>query len=67
MKPLVVGTREDVAGFALAGVEGVVCATREEADQAISRADEGMLFIISPEFAGEVPRDRLAIGLPARS
>ena len=66
MKPLVIGTREDVAGFALAGIEGVVCATREEADQAISRADEGRLLIISPEFAREVPRDRFAIALPAR-
>lgn len=67
MKPLVIGTREDVAGFALAGIEGVVCSTREEADQAISRAEEGMLLIISPEFVRDVPRDRLAIGLPARS
>jgi vacuolar-type H+-ATPase subunit F/Vma7 len=66
MKPLVIGTREDVAGFALAGLEGVVCATREEAGQAILRADEDTLLIISPEFAREVPRDRLAIGLPAR-
>lgn len=66
MKPLVVGSREDVAGFALAGVEGVVCATREEAGQAIARADEETLLILSPEFAREVPRDRLAIALPAR-
>lgn len=65
MKPLVIGTREDVAGFALAGVEGVVCATREEADQAISRAGEDTLIIISPEFAREAPRLRLAIALPA--
>ena len=66
MTPFVIGTRDDVAGFALAGVKGVVCATREEAGQAIARADAGMLLIISPEFAREVPRDRLAIGLPAR-
>ena len=65
MKPLVIGTREDVVGFALAGFEGVVCTTREEADQAIARAEEDTLLIISPEFVREVPRDRLAIGLPA--
>ena len=66
MTPLVIGTREDVAGFALAGIEGVVCATHEEAGQAIARANEGMLLIISPEFSREIPRDRLAIALPAR-
>lgn len=66
MTPLVIGTQEDVAGFALAGIEGVACATREEAGQAIARADEGMLLIISPEFAPQIPRDRLAIALPAR-
>lgn len=67
MKPLVVGTAEDVVGFALAGVEGVVCATREEAGQAISRADEQTLIIVSAPFAQQVPRDRRAITLPVRS
>jgi len=67
MTPLVVGVREDVVGFALAGVEGVVCATRDETGQAIARADEDTLLIVSAEFAREVPRDRLAIALPARS
>ena len=67
MRPLVVGTREDVVGFALAGIAGVVCATREEADRAIARADADTLLILSPEFTREVPRERLAIALPARS
>lgn len=67
MKPLVIGTREDVVGFTLAGVEGVACATREEAGQAISGADEDTLLMVSAEFAREIPRDRLAIALPARS
>ena len=66
MKPFVIGTREDVVGFTLAGVEGVVCANREEAGQAISRADEDTLLMVSAEFAREIPRDRLAIALPAR-
>jgi vacuolar-type H+-ATPase subunit F/Vma7 len=66
MTPLVIGTREDVAGFALAGIHGVACATREEADQAISRADEGVLLIISPEFVRAVPSNRPAIALPTR-
>ena len=67
MKPFVIGTREDVVGFTLAGVEGVVCATREEAGEAISRADENTLLMVSAEFAREIPRDRLAIALPVRS
>ena len=67
MTPFVVGTREDVVGFALAGVEGVVCATREEAGQAISRADETTLLLVSAGFAREIPRDRLAVALPVRS
>jgi vacuolar-type H+-ATPase subunit F/Vma7 len=67
MKPFVIGTREDVVGFALAGVEGVVCATREEAGETISRADEKTLLVVSAEFAREIPGDRLAIALPARS
>lgn len=66
MTPLVVGTPEDVAGFALAGIEGVVCTTREEADRAIAGAAEGTLLIVSPEFAGALPRERLGAALPAR-
>ena len=58
MKPLVVGSREDVAGFALTGVDGVVCATREDAEQAIARADEDTLLILSAELA--VGSSRLA-------
>lgn len=67
MKPFVVGTHEDVVGFALAGVEGVACATREEAVQAISRTDEDTLLIVSARFAREVPRGRRAISLPVRT
>jgi vacuolar-type H+-ATPase subunit F/Vma7 len=67
MTPLVVGRREDVAGFALAGIEGVVCATREEAHQAIARAGEGTLVIVSAEFAREAPRGPLVVALPSRS
>lgn len=66
MTPLVVGTREDVAGFALAGIEGVVCETREEADRAIARAAEDTLLIVSPELADALPRRRLGAVLPAR-
>ena len=66
MTPLVVGTPEDVAGFALAGLEGVVCTTREEADRAIAGAAEGTLLIVSPEFAHAFPRERLGAALPAR-
>ena len=47
MKPLVVGTREDVAGFALAGIEGVVGGMSE----ALGHADEETLLIVSNELA----------------
>jgi hypothetical protein len=67
MTPLVVGTREDVAGFALAGIEGVVCATREEAHQVIARADEESLVMVSAEFAHATPRGPLVVALPSRS
>lgn len=67
MTPLVVGTPEDVAGFALAGIEGVVCRTRDEASQAIAQAGAGSLVLLSAEFANEPPRDRLVVALPARS
>ncbi len=67
MKPLAVGSREDVAGFALAGVDGVVCATRDEAAQAIARADEETLLFVSAEFTQIVDPARLLVVLPARS
>ena len=47
MKPLVIGTREDVAGFALAGIEGVVCETREEVARAMTQAGPESLVIVS--------------------
>lgn len=46
MKVLVIGSRDDVAGFALAGVDGVVCETREEADRAVARAGPDTLVLI---------------------
>jgi vacuolar-type H+-ATPase subunit F/Vma7 len=66
MIPLVVGTRDDVAGFALAGIDGVVCTTREDADRAIAAAPDDTLLIVSPEFAGPLPRQRLGVALPPR-
>ena len=54
MKLLVVGTLEDATGFALAGVESVVCANREEAVQAIAKVDADTLVLVSAEHA--VPR-----------
>lgn len=66
MTPLVIGTGEDVAGFALAGIEGVVCGTREEAERAIAQAPPEMLLIVSRELAAALPRDRLGVALPAR-
>lgn len=67
MKLFVVGTPEDVVGLALAGVEGIACTTREEAGQAISRAEENTLLIVSARFTREVPREWRAVTLPVRS
>lgn len=67
MRPIVIGTPDDIAGFALAGVDGVVCTTSDEARKAIARAGEDALVILSAEFAGAVPRDNtLAVVLPSR-
>lgn len=66
MTPFVIGTPEDVAGFALAGIEGVICRTRGEADQAIANAGVDALVLLSAEFAHEIPRDRMVVALPAR-
>lgn len=66
MKLLVVGTREDVAGFALAGVEGVICTSGEDAGQAIARADEDTMLVVSAEFARALEPSRLMAVLPAR-
>jgi len=63
MKLLVVGTPEDVTGFALAGVEGLVCTDREEAAQAVANADADTLVFVSAEL--NVPNVN-AVPLPAR-
>jgi vacuolar-type H+-ATPase subunit F/Vma7 len=64
MKLLVVGTTEDVTGFALAGVEGVVCTNREEAGQAIAHADVDTLVLVSAEHARGLPQNALVVALP---
>ena len=51
----------------VAGVDGVVCANREDADQAIAHADDDALLIMSAEFARSVQPDRLVVVLPART
>ncbi|HEX7830981.1 MAG TPA: V-type ATP synthase subunit F [Thermoanaerobaculia bacterium] len=66
MNALVVGTREDVAGFALAGIAGVICATRDEAEQAIKRAADSLVFV-SSQFCKAKPREGLVVVLPPRS
>jgi hypothetical protein len=65
MKPLVVGTREDVAGFALAGIEGVVCSTREEMERVIAEAGEDTLVIVSASANGD-PHPPFGHLLPSR-
>lgn len=58
MKPLVIGTREDVAGFALAGVEGVVCASRDDVEKAMETVTNETLVLFSPTVAA-VAHERL--------
>ena len=67
MNLFVVGTREDVAGFALAGIRGAVCTTREEAAKVIARAEADALLLVSSKFASELPRERLGVALPEKS
>lgn len=66
MTPFVIGSREDVAGFALAGIDGVACATREEADAALARAGTDALVIMSAEFARAALLGPLIVALPPR-
>lgn len=58
MKPLVIGTKDDVAGFALAGVEGVVCSNREDVEKAMAFVNSETLVMFSPSAAA-VAHDRL--------
>lgn len=52
MKPFVIGTRHDVAGFALAGVEGVTASSREGIESEIARAGtDDTIFIVSSSVA----------------
>lgn len=66
MKLLVIGTPEDVTGFALAGVEGVVCTNREEAGQAIANAGSDTLVLVSAEHARGLTQNALVVALPGR-
>lgn len=64
----VVGTVEDVAGFALAGIDGVVCHTPDEAARAIATTDVEALIIVSNGLLARGWRssgDRLCVVLPA--
>jgi vacuolar-type H+-ATPase subunit F/Vma7 len=66
MKAFVVGTAEDVTGFALAGIEGVVCSTDADADAAIARTDADTLIIVSAVFAREADPARMLVVLPEK-
>lgn len=51
MTPLVIGTREDVAGFALAGVGGTICATANDVERAFDKLPADAIVILSPTAA----------------
>jgi len=59
MIPLVLGTREDVVGFALAGAGGAICRTAEEVERALGalRGDE---IVILSAAAALLAADRIA-------
>jgi vacuolar-type H+-ATPase subunit F/Vma7 len=67
MKPIVVGTREDVAGFALAGIDGVVCTTREEAGKLVAQANDDTLVLLSSAFASAMSGGPFVVVLPPES
>jgi len=66
MTPFVIGSREDVAGFALAGIDGVECVTLEEADDALAKAGTDSLIIMSAELARVATSGALIVALPPR-
>lgn len=69
MKAFLLGTADDVRGFALAGIDGVTCATREEVERAaaelklrtdvalvlVSREVEKLAPAVITALAGEPP------------
>lgn len=67
MKPLVVGSREDVAGFALTGIDGVVCTTREDAGKLVAQADVDTLVFLSSAFASAMTGGPFVVVLPPES
>jgi vacuolar-type H+-ATPase subunit F/Vma7 len=76
MIPFVVGTREDVVGFALAAVGGVICSTVDEVEHAFGNLREDQIVILSAAAAAPVAdriteweksgRGPLFVVLPAR-
>ncbi|HUJ13251.1 MAG TPA: V-type ATP synthase subunit F [Thermoanaerobaculia bacterium] len=68
MTPFVIGTRPDVVGFALAGIDGTICATAAEADRALSELTPDHIAIVSPEFAEceQLERAAMYVVLPRR-
>lgn len=59
MTPIVFGTREDVVGFAMAGVAGTICSTVDDVERAFEalRGDE---IVILSATAAVLAADRIA-------
>lgn len=51
MTPLVLGTREDLTGFALAGVGGMICTTVNDVEHALSGTGDESIVILSSAAA----------------
>jgi len=76
MTPLVIGTRDDVVGFGLAGVGGTICRTADEVERALGdlRGDEIVILsattaLLAGERIAELEKSvggPLFVILPAR-
>jgi vacuolar-type H+-ATPase subunit F/Vma7 len=51
MTPFVIGTREDVTGFGLTGVDGIICSNAEEVNRALAQLRSDQIAILSADFA----------------
>ncbi len=59
MTPLIVGMREDVVGFALAGVGGMICSTSDDVERALTAVGPDQVVVLSA-VAAALASERIA-------
>ena len=59
MKALVIGDPDDALGFAVAGVQNVICNSKREVEAAIARADASDTVLILSASAADFVRDTI--------